>query len=450
MRRPGLVPLLVLVARAAHAVCDPSPIVLADPATFSVKRCWTATDLGVPIPLGGLRFSADGATLYVIGGADSSSSAINALPVSRDAVTGEVTALATPAMVLPASSPTGLSGLDAALEVGPSGTVFVTYFGVDAGNQDISVVAERPGGVGGSETKFDLVALSGLTQSAGGLTFSPLRTDPATGFGRMQVSVGLGAIYDIALAPASPGLFTPGAKQLFVVVQPGGMGAIQYVPAGPLAHDLFYTSLDEGSVHRLTIDSASGLPIDTVTMMPTQGTSSPDDAMFASGFSPGPIGLAFDPSTGGNDAFVTTGDFVGTTVGAIYQIGGFAPAAVTTTTTTLPPGCPSDASFPSVDCRLGELLAAVDAAPLARFQAGLHASVERCRTRASDAAARVAAHQRRGAKRSLGKAIHALSGFKTRLGSRAVRHAVPLTVRAPLADRANAILRDLRTLSSGV
>ena len=67
-------------------------IVLDDPEHFQVKRTWSASDLGVPAPLGGLVFSPDGGTLYIVGDADEIESALYAVPVSRDA-TGLVTDL---------------------------------------------------------------------------------------------------------------------------------------------------------------------------------------------------------------------------------------------------------------------------------------------------------------------------------------------------------------------
>src|SRR5213593_38469 len=135
-------------AAGARAACTPTGVVLSDAASFSVKRCWTETDIGVPAPLGGVHFSADGSTLYVVGGADSDASAIHALPVARDAMTHEVIDLAASTSSFPGMSPAPGSGLDAGLEVGPAGTYFVTYFGVDSLQADVTLIGERPAGVG--------------------------------------------------------------------------------------------------------------------------------------------------------------------------------------------------------------------------------------------------------------------------------------------------------------
>ena len=162
------------------------------------------------------------------------------MPVVRTG--NEVTNLGAATASFPATSPTADSGLDAGLEIGPTpgGTTFFTsYLGIDASQADmpdVAVIGERPGGVGGAETKFDLRALTGLNNSPTGLTFSPLRIDPGTNLQQMQVGILLGLIDDIGLTTsATPGLYPPVSRQLFVVVLPTGMGGIQYVPGGMFA-----------------------------------------------------------------------------------------------------------------------------------------------------------------------------------------------------------------------
>jgi hypothetical protein len=431
VRIGGLLACALAVAGPAHAACIPSGVVVADPA-YTVARCWTATDLGVPRPLGGLRFSDDGRTLYLVGEADQASSAIWALAVTRDAASGEVVDLGAATTSFPGSPPTSMSGLDAGLEVGPGGTLFDVYFGVDQNADDVTFLGERPGGIAGAETLFDLSAAIQL--SATGLVFSPFRTDPATQFGRLQVSVALGKVYELALAPAGGGLFTPGAATAFVTVQPGGLGAIQYV-----AGDLFYTSLDDGTVHRLAIDPATGLPIDRGTGIPLAGTANPEDAVFAASFAPGPIGLELDDTTG-RDLFVSTYD--GSLENVVYQIGGFSPS--TTTTTANPaPACGGDASFATAECRLAALLATVRAAD---DLGALQAALVRKAARASERTAAAGADGRRGpARRALGAAIRALGGFRARLASRAGRKVAAAT-RTALSNEAGTIVALLRGL----
>jgi hypothetical protein len=454
---PRLLPFVVMTfllsgAAGAHAACTPTGVVPSDPASFTVKRCWTETDLGVPAPLGGLHFSADGSTLYVIGGADSSASAIHALPVTRDAATHEVVDLAASAGSFPGMSPAPGSGLDAGLEVGPGGTYFMTYLGVDVNQEDVTVLGERPAGVSGAETQFDTGMLSGITNSLAGLTFSPFITDPGTSFGIMQVSTLLGAIYDVPLtATGTPGTYEPASRQLFVTLQTGSVGAIQYVPGGAFAGHLTYTSFDDGlgngTVHRVPIDPTTGFAIDQSTGVPMLATTDPQDVILATGFVPGPIGVEFDAGTN-DDLFVTTyNDQSGTAVGKIYQIGGFSGRPPTTTTTTLPPpSCEDAAPFESIECRLDLLGTAVDGATdLGALKAKLKAKVSRARALTAQAAAQSGAGRQRPAKRALGAAVRAMAGFRARLASRAARH-VGATTRASLTTAGNAISDSLRAL----
>src|SRR5437899_3246517 len=106
---------LVLYAAGARAACSPGDVALADPA-LAAKRCWNASDLGLPAPLGGVHFSSDGTRLEIVAAADSTASAIHTLPVTRDAGTHEVTDLGLATGSFPGMSPAGShSGLDAGL-----------------------------------------------------------------------------------------------------------------------------------------------------------------------------------------------------------------------------------------------------------------------------------------------------------------------------------------------
>src|SRR5262245_32922681 len=178
--RPVLALLLIAAAPSLAAVT------LEDPVNFAVKNTYSATNLGIPGPLGGLIFSADGNTLYVVGASEASTSALYAVPVTRDPATSQVTALGPAAAVTKAfdGNPT-TPGLDAGFDLGPAGTLFYTYW-------QSNRLGERPGGVGGAETQFNMANV-GVPSSIAGLTFSPHRTDPGTGFGPMQVSSWQGA-----------------------------------------------------------------------------------------------------------------------------------------------------------------------------------------------------------------------------------------------------------------
>lgn len=276
-------------------------VVLEDPA-YSLKRTWSGpVELGVPFYLGGLMFSADGATLYLIGESESSNSAAYALPVSRDATTREVTGFGSPSVAFH-GDPGVPGGLDAGFESGPSGTLFNTYY---YGN----VLAQRPGGVSGAEHLFDLSA-SGIPQSVGGLTFSPWRTDPGTGFGMMQVSVYGGGfeLYDVPLLPLGGGVYEP-QQASAVATLTSGAGAIHYIPSGPLKGDLMWLDWNAGEIRVVDMDPSTGHAV----------SASDPGGLFASGLGVGPWGMEFDPIT--NDLFVTT--FGGDPIDSVIQIGGF-------------------------------------------------------------------------------------------------------------------------------
>ena len=264
-------------------------IVLEDPVGFQVKHTWSASSLGIPGHLGALIFSADGAMLYVVGASESSISALYAVPVTRDPATQDIVDIGPASAVVKVFSGNATTaGLDAGFEFGPAGTLFYTYWSAN-------YLGERPGGLGGSETRFDMSKV-GVPSSIAGLTFSPHLLDPGTGFGQLQISSWSGAnLYDVPLTPAGGGIFTPGTARLFVTLPRQGTGAIQYIPSGPSAGDLMYVNWNFGEVRILAIDPTTGLPIDKTTGVPTRGTANPKDSRFAYGFGVGPWGLEFDP-----------------------------------------------------------------------------------------------------------------------------------------------------------
>ncbi len=430
---------------AAQAV-----ITLEDPVNFQVKNTFSATTLGVPGPLGGLMFSPDGTVLYLVGASELTTSALYRIPVTRDPATHQVTDLGPAAAITKAFDGNAATpGLDTGLELGPGGTLFYTYW-------SSNFLGERPGGVAGAETQFNMAPI-GVPSSIAGLTFSPHRTDPGTGFGRMQISSWQGAnLYEVPLTSGAGGIFTPGAVTLFVTLPQQGTGAIQYVPSGPLAGNLMYVNWNFGEVRLLTIDPATGLAVDKGTGQPTLGTTDPVDARFASGLGVGPWGLEFDPLT--NDFFVAT--FRGDPANTIVQIGGagFPPpestttttatVTTTTTTTTLPSECGvRAATFESIDCRLDLLVVKVGAAQdLGRGKKFLLAGVTAARAKKQDAEADVAAGRGKPANKALGKSIRKMINFAHRLRSLTSRKNIPGTTRTALLDDANPILEDLKTL----
>jgi len=305
-------------------------VTFEDPDNFGEKRTWSGSSLNVPGNLGGMLFTDDGQTLYVVGNSEASNSALYAVPLTRDPVTKEVTDMGPADNVTLVFSAPGRSGLDAGWEIGPEGTLFYTYW-------DDNYLGQRPGGVSGTETLY-YMGDAGLPRSIAGLAFSPYIEDPNTNFGMMQVSV-WGAnrtLYNVPLNPLGGGLFEPQAAEVFVNLPRQGTGAIQYIPSGPLQGDMMYVNWDYGEVWILEIDEATGLPIDDTTGSPTLGTSDPRVQLFASGLGRGPWGLEFDPLT--NDFFVST--WQGSPRNTIIQISGkgLPPPELRITTESLPNG----------------------------------------------------------------------------------------------------------------
>ncbi len=292
-----------------------------DPEDFGVKRSWSADSLSIPQPLGGMLFNESGDTLYVVGASEDYESALYAVPVSRDPKTNEVSDLGPAAQVSVAfSGKATVAGLDAGWEIGPKGTLFYTYW-------PANLLGERPGGVSGTETLFDMSTV-GVPSSVAGLTFSPYIHDPNTGFGIMQVSAWPGeALYNVRLSPLGGNLFEPANVQLFANLPRSGTGAIQYVPSGPFMGNMMYVNWNYDEVCLLLVDRATGLPIDDATGLPTLGTDNPRIQRFAYELA-GAWGLEFDPLT--NDFFVST--WGGDPYDTIIQIGGKglpAPARIT-------------------------------------------------------------------------------------------------------------------------
>lgn len=306
-------------------------VVFDDPDNFGVKRTWAGSSVSVAGNLGGMLFSGDGQTLYVVGNSETSYSALYAVPLTRDPVTKEVTDMGPAANVTVVfNGAPGIAGLDAGWEIGPGGTLFYTYWSAN-------YLGERPGGVSGAETLYSMGDIS-LPSSVAGLAFSPYIQDANTNFGVMQVSVwgGNRTLYNIPLTPLGGGLFQPQGPEVFVNLPRQGTGAIQYVPSGPLQGDMMYVNWDYGEIVILEIDDATGLPIDDTTGVPTKGTSSPRTQRFASGLGVGPWGLEFDPLT--NDFFVST--WGGSPSNTVIQIGGkgLPPPELRITTESLPNG----------------------------------------------------------------------------------------------------------------
>jgi hypothetical protein len=135
-----------------------------------------------------------------------------------------------------------------------------------------------------------------------------------------------------------------------------------------------------------------------------------------------------------------------------YEFGSTPVGSTTTTlavTTTTLPACVPGASYPSVECRLDELVARVGAdVPAGPLALRLQATSTRARTRVAAADALAGQGKRKGARAALGRALHALARFGARLRSPQGTR-VPGALRQDLLGRGAALRTDLRALRAG-
>lgn len=125
-------------------------------------------------------------------------------------------------------------------------------------------------------------------------------------------------------------------------------------------------------------------------------------------------------------------------------------APSTTTTTTLPSGCTSVPTFESLNCRLAEVLALVNASPdLGALQGPLAKRVAQAKARKDKAEGRCQDGRTPPAKRLVGKAAGKAKGVVRKLGSRKGRQ-VPDPLRSDLVAAMTAIQTDLKALKSAL
>jgi hypothetical protein len=166
--------------------------------------------------------------------------------------------------------------------------------------------------------------------------------------------------------------------------------------------------------------------------------------------------VAFDASAGTSYA-IAVGDAGGaresTFTLAIFGVP--APTTTTSTTsTTLPattsttlPGCAALPTYVSIDCRLDDLVASLEAAEdVGRLKSALTKTVTRARTKKQQAEGLVAAGKKRQEKIALKKAVKALSRFLHRATSRSARKLMPPARRQTLTEQTNPILADMEAL----
>ena len=129
-----------------------------------------------------------------------------------------------------------------------------------------------------------------------------------------------------------------------------------------------------------------------------------------------------------------------------YELGG-TPPVTTTTTTTLPLPCPVGPTFPSVDCRLDELMQTVQAVvPPGALRDGLDGILARAKAQVGQAEQALANGKKRREKAMLGHANGWLGKLEVRLRSRRAQHTVPGDALAGMKNATDELRHALVTL----
>jgi hypothetical protein len=119
--------------------------------------------------------------------------------------------------------------------------------------------------------------------------------------------------------------------------------------------------------------------------------------------------------------------------------------AVSSGSTTF--GCAAIPTYASIDCRLDGLIASLNAAQdLGRLKKRLVKAATKARTKKQRAEGLVATGKKKREKKTLTKAVKALSKFVRKVGSPSARKLIPQGTRQMLTDQTNPILADMRTL----
>src|SRR5438132_9965927 len=139
------------------------------------------------------------------------------------------------------------------------------------------------------------------------------------------------------------------------------------------------------------------------------------------------------------------GDGIATCDIGAYEVGGTGPAS--TTTTTLPPGCPTGPTFPSIDCRLDELIQTVQTvvAP-GRLRDGLGRILTRAKAQVGQAEQALANGKKHREKSMLGLAKGSVGKIEVRLRSRTARRQIPGGALAGMKGATGQLRHDLVTL----
>src|SRR2546425_1169074 len=139
------------------------------------------------------------------------------------------------------------------------------------------------------------------------------------------------------------------------------------------------------------------------------------------------------------------GDGIATCDIGAYEVGGTGPAS--TTTTTLPPGCPTGPTFPSIDCRLDALIQTVQTvvAP-GRLRDGLGGILTRAKAQVGQAEQALANGKKHREKSMLGLAKGSVGKIEVRLRSRTARRQIPGDALAGMKSASDRLRHDLVTL----
>jgi hypothetical protein len=112
--------------------------------------------------------------------------------------------------------------------------------------------------------------------------------------------------------------------------------------------------------------------------------------------------------------------------------------------------CPEAATFDSVDCRLGALLASLESVDLGPLQSRLRRLAELAKEAMDVAQERSAEDRSVEVRRRLRSVMSRLRLFLRRLDSAHAEQSIPPEVRLPLVDEATAIRDDVTTLRDGI
>ncbi len=99
MKKPRLLVIHLVVLSIGLLAASASAVEIDDPDRYTIKRSWTMRDLNLPGDLAGMVFDPNEDTLYVVGNADSPTSALFAFDVTRDPATHEITDLEDPELI---------------------------------------------------------------------------------------------------------------------------------------------------------------------------------------------------------------------------------------------------------------------------------------------------------------------------------------------------------------